>query len=284
MPVNDELGKRMKEYYESIPKTRLMRRCPVAIRIDGKAFHTFTRGFQKPFDEVLMTSMQETMKYLCENIQGCVFGYTQSDEITLILIDYQKLNSCAFFDYEVQKMCSIAASMATMAFNKYFCDEVNKAYTYFTCTECGCEYVKDIDTFDKLFDNYFSKIGIAMFDARCFNIPKEEVANLLYWRQLDATRNSIQMVGQANFSHKELHGKSCNQIQDMLMLEKGINWNDLPIYQKRGSCCIKEVYQDEDVDIKDGACPRTHWVIDKDIPIFKGENRKYIERFIYVGE
>ena len=88
MPVRDNLGTRMKEFYETIPKTRLMRRCPVAIRIDGKAFHTFTRGFDKPFDDVLVKSMQKTMKYLCENIQGCVFGFCQSDEITLILLDY----------------------------------------------------------------------------------------------------------------------------------------------------------------------------------------------------
>ena len=95
MPVHDDLGVRMKTFYEQIPKIKLMRRCPVAIRIDGKAFHTFTRGFQKPFDEVLIKSMQETMKYLCENIQGCVLGYTQSDEITLILVDYKKLTSSA---------------------------------------------------------------------------------------------------------------------------------------------------------------------------------------------
>jgi tRNA(His) 5'-end guanylyltransferase len=120
MPVNDELGKRMKEFYEQVPKTRLVRRTPVAIRIDGKAFHTFTRGFKKPFDEVLGRAMRETMKYLCENIQGCVLGYTQSDEITLILIDYQTFNTSAWFDYEIQKICSIAASMATMAFNKAF--------------------------------------------------------------------------------------------------------------------------------------------------------------------
>lgn len=106
MPVRDDLGTRMKTFYENIPKTRLMRRVPVAIRLDGKAFHTFTRGFQKPFDFVLMDAMQQTMKYLCENIQGCVFGYTQSDEITLILVDYQKFTSSAWFDYEVQKMCS----------------------------------------------------------------------------------------------------------------------------------------------------------------------------------
>lgn len=281
MPVHDELGKRMKTFYEEIPKTRLMRRVPVAIRIDGKAFHTFTKGFQKPFDEVLIESMQDTMKYLCENIQGCVLGYTQSDEITLILVDYKKLTSSAWFDYEVQKVCSIAASMTTMAFNKYFSENIN--------SEC---YVFDDELLDNgdfnpnykneyLIDLYTTHIKAsykgAMFDARCFNIPKEEVANLIYWRQLDATRNSIQMVGQANFSHKELQNKSCDQIQDMLMTQKGINWNDIPSYQKHGSCCIKEEYRFND-------SLRSRWIIDNDIPIFKGDNRKYIEDMIYVGE
>ena len=124
MPVNDDLGKRMKEFYEKPAQTKLIRRMPVAIRIDGKAFHTFTRGFQKPFDNVLIKTMQETTKYLCENIQNCIFGFTQSDEITLILIDYQTFETEAWFDYKVQKMCSIAASMATMAFNKYFTKNV----------------------------------------------------------------------------------------------------------------------------------------------------------------
>ena len=118
MPVHDDLGTRMKTYYEEIPKSKLMRRTPVAIRVDERSFHTFTRGFNVPFDDVLIKTMQETMKYLCENIQGCVLGYAQSDEITLILIDYKKLSSAAFFDYEVQKICSITASMATMAFNR----------------------------------------------------------------------------------------------------------------------------------------------------------------------
>lgn len=279
MPVNDALGLRMKEFYEQVPKTRLVRRMPVAIRIDGKAFHTFTKGFQKPFDEVLVKSMQETMKYLCENIQGCVLGYTQSDEITLILIDYKKLTSSAWFDYEVQKMCSIAASMATMAFNKFFNIEVQawidkNAPTFHEPWESA--------EIEKLYQTYIAACNKgAMFDARVFNIPKEEVANLIYWRQLDATRNSIQMVGQANFSHKELQNKSCNKIQDMLMLERGINWNDIPTHLKRGSCCIKKEIQDERFDIKDGAYPRSIWVIDTEIPIFKGEDRNYIEGLIW---
>lgn len=124
MPVHDDLGRRMKEYYERISKTKLIRRTPVIIRIDGRSFHSFTKNFKRPFDDVLIKSMQQTMKYLCENIQGCVLGYHQSDEISLVLVDYQKLTSDAWFDYEIQKICSIVASMATMAFNKYFSDNV----------------------------------------------------------------------------------------------------------------------------------------------------------------
>lgn len=284
MPVHDDLGIRMKTFYEQIPKTKLMRRCPVAIRIDGKAFHTFTRGFQKPFDEVLIKTMQETMKYLCENIQGCVLGYTQSDEITLILVDYKKLTSSAWFDYEVQKMCSIVASMAAMMFNKRF---VENYLDFLSTLEPDFTNNSDIEEWRKIVSTYnnASDKG-AMFDARCFNIPKEEVTNLIYWRQLDASRNSIQMVGQANFSHKELQNKTCNDIQDMLMLQKGINWNDLPTYQKRGSCCIKEEYS-EILNRKDRAeneVKRSRWIVDKEIPIFKGDGRKYIDDLVYVGE
>ncbi len=281
MAVNDELGKRMKEFYEQVPKTRLIRRTPVAIRVDGKAFHSFTRGFQKPFDEVLVKSMQDTMKYLCENVQGCVLGYTQSDEITLILVDYKKLTSSAFFDYEVQKICSVVASMATLEFNRKF-----EHYSFEWWSEKHSDPNFD-EKYGSVYKAYLKSKDIgAMFDARCFNIPKEEVCNLIYWRQLDATRNSIQMVGQANFSHKELQNKSCNQIQDMLMLERGINWNDLPTYQKRGSCCIKSevtatfANEDNEGNVVTGAIERPHWFIDNNIPIFRGEDREYIDKLI----
>lgn len=281
MSAHYDLELRMKTFYEQIPKTRLMRRCPVAIRIDGKAFHTFTRGFQKPFDEVLIKSMQQTMKYLCENIQGCVLGYTQSDEITLILVDYKKLTSSAWFDYEVQKMCSIAASMTTMAFNRAFAKNVGDYCTY------------NYECMDNTHENYEHILSLAvdkgaMFDARCFNIPKEEVTNLVYWRQLDASRNSIQMLGQANFSHSELQNKSCNDIQDMLMMQKGINWNDLPVYQKRGSCCVRNkiVVKSngimETIQLRDTSKSENEWIVDKNIPIFRGEDRNYIDKLIYV--
>ena len=262
MPIHDDLGTRMKKFYEEVPKYKLYRRTPVAIRIDGKAFHTFTKGFKKPFDSILMTAMQNTMKYLCENIQGCVLGYTQSDEITLILVDYQTLTTDAWFDYEIQKICSVSASMATMAFNKFFgyeYEELNRWVSEGDPTEEDVKYMYTI----------YNRLDSAMFDARCFNIPKEEVCNLIYWRQLDAIRNSIQMVGQAYFSHKELQGKSCKDIQDMLAFGYGIEWGYYPAPCKQGTCCIKT---------EEG------WIIDKNIPIFKGEDRNYIDKLIYIGE
>lgn len=230
------IGNRMKRY-ESVPKIALTRRTPVIIRLDGKAFHTFTRGFDKPFDNAMMYAMQHTMGYLCENIQGCVLGYTQSDEITLVLCDYQTLTTDAWYDYEVQKMCSISAAMATFAFRMSF--------EYYMKNIMAGDYNQNF--YQKKLDN-----GV-FFDSRCFNVPKEEVNNCLLWRQQDVTRNSIQGLAQSLFSHKELQGLSCNMLQDKMFTEKGINWNDLPTYQKRGSCCVKI----------DGV-----WTIDTDIPVF----------------
>lgn len=257
--TRDDLGDRMKDYYESRSKTRLTRRMPVIIRLDGKSFHTLTRGFEKPFDMVMVRAMQETMKYLCENIQGCVLGYTQSDEITLILIDYQNLNSDAWFDYEVQKLCSVSASMATFAFNRNF------------ARLAALEPEKKTKQTNAYTEAAFKG---AFFDARCFNIPKEEVTNCLLWRQQDATRNSIHMTGRAYFSHKQIEGLNSNDIQNLLFQEKGINWNDLPTTLKRGSCCIKKYRQTMNQTL------RGYWCIDDEIPIFKDEGRDYIEKLL----
>jgi tRNA(His) 5'-end guanylyltransferase len=265
MPIHDALGDRMKEY-ESRNQYFLQRRTPVVIRVDGKAFHTFTRGFQKPFDEVLGNAMVRTMEYLCQNISGCIFGYVQSDEITLVLQDYRKLNTDAWFGYRTDKLCSIAASMATMAFNKYFVDEVEN--WLFANIDKLNESLEDVISIEDGLRVAYGKAYQkgAMFDARCFNIPKEEVCNCIYWRQLDATRNSIQMVGQANFSHTELQGKSCNEIQDMLHEQRGINWNDFPTRWKRGIAWTKT----------NGT--------DYEMPILKGENRKYVDDEVWFVE
>lgn len=249
--MKDSLGNRMKENYENRAKTQLLRRTPVIIRLDGKAFHTFTRGFEKPFDDILTEAMQQTMLTLCKEIQGCVLGYTQSDEISLVLTDYKNLETAAWFDYDIQKVCSVSASMATLAFDRCFLDVILS---------------KNISLKDIHVD---AVVKGALFDSRCFNIPKEEVVNCILWRQQDAIRNSINSVGQANFSHKELQGLSTDQILKKLLEEKQIDWNKLPAYLQRGSCCIKREVNGID-----------SWFIDTEIPIFKGEDRDYIEKSI----
>ena len=303
----DEFGTRMKQY-EQLAEMRLEKKVPVAIRLDGKAFHTFTKGLEKPFDQIFSASMQGTMQALCEDIQGCVFGYTQSDEITLILIDYQNPESSAWFDYRVQKMASVAAGLATKYFNYFFqvlvSDKVGKNIC--ESAEAAIEEISDEDipllgedseeiealvsTVSTSFSPYINTLleksdEGASFDARCFNIPREEVCNLIYWRQTDAIRNSIQACGQATFSHKELHGKSCEEIKEMLKKdETPLDWDkDIPIYWQRGCACYKEDYIDIIEKTKDGfpnIIVRTRWKIDREMPILKGENREYVEKWV----
>ena len=256
----DSLGDRMKGNYENRSKTYLVRRMPVIIRLDGKAFHTFTRGFDKPFDDVMMQTMQQTTLKLCQEIQGCVFGYTQSDEITLVLVDYNDINTDAWFDYSVQKMCSVAASMCTLYFNKIFAEMVDVFIA-------NSDVTPEEEKLERVYNKAIEK-G-AMFDARVFNIPVEEVTNCVLWRQQDATRNSISSLAQSKFSHKELQGKSSSQMQDMLMEEFNINWNDLTIPQKRGTAVYKRTINDI-----------TEWIVDYQMPILKGEDRNYVENLI----
>jgi len=275
---NDALGTRMKAY-EHISRTYLTRKMPVIIRLDGKAFHSFTRGFKRPFDDIFVKSMQETMKYLCENIQGCVLGYTQSDEITLALVDYKTRDSDAWFDNNIQKMVSVSASMATLAFNRIFQSEIYKYEDDWRCSltpqsvQIQEDHRKYVDTLKKA-----ARKG-AMFDSRAFILPKEEVVNCLIWRQQDATRNSILSVGQANFSEKQLHKKKCDVIQDMLFVEKGINWNNYPTTLKRGSCCVKVPIKINEGTDKEAI--RNKWVIDNEIPIFT-QDKEYINKLVII--
>lgn len=206
--MHDDLGRRMKSQYEHRTRIFLPRRTYTVVRVDGKAFHTYTRSFSKPFDDDLIQTMDNTAKRLCENIQGAKFAYVQSDEISILLTDFEKITTDAWFDGNIQKIASISAAMATAYFN----DEISKI------------------------------AGItnpALFDARVFTIPDPiEVENYFIWRQNDATRNSIQMVARAFYSHKECNNKNTSQLQDMIH-DKGINWNDYPPSRKRGRIVIK---------------------------------------------
>jgi tRNA(His) guanylyltransferase len=202
--MKDDLGKRMKEQYEQRSRTFLPRRTYTIIRLDGKAFHTFTRGMEKPFDLGLICVMNAVTVFLCENIQGAQLAYTQSDEISILLTDFDKITTDAWFDGNVQKIVSVSASMATAKFN----DESRKTFA--------------------------APKGLAFFDSRAFTISDPtEVENYFIWRQKDAVRNSVAMTAQSLYSHKELNGKSSNEQQEMCF-QKGVNWNDLNEGFKRG--------------------------------------------------
>lgn len=237
----DSLGDRMKGY-ESVSKLKLTRRTPAIIRLDGKAFHTWTKQLHQydptlemgPYSLLMHDAMATTAWYLVQHIQNARLAYVQSDEISILLNDWGKLNTDAWFDNSVQKIVSVAASMATAKFNLAITDQQNFSPT------------------------------MAMFDARVFNLPKEEVTNYFVWRQQDATRNSINMLAQFYFSHKELQGKNVSQVQDMLMLDKGVNWNDVATWAKRGYCAVQSRRDDE-------------------IPIFT-QDRDYIEKHLVADE
>ena len=268
MSKTDELGKRMK-LYEMSDSHKLVKKLPVIIRVDGRAFHTFTRKLNKPFDDLLIDAMEYTLQYLCKNVAGCVLGYMQSDEISLLVQDYKNEETQAWFEYRTNKLCSIVASMATFAFNRAFANYTADFYDYCATSEQLFEENKDrIDVLLECCDKG------AMFDARAFTLPFEEVTNYFYWRQADAMRNSIEMAGHANFSAKELHKVDTNGIKRML-LEKAIDYDKLTIPKQRGICCIKTKIPSFAPD--GHAIMRTTWVNDINIPVFKGDGREYIE-------
>lgn len=239
-----KLGDRMKRY-EFVTRNYLTCRTPVIVRIDGRAFHTFTKGLEKPYDGDFMRLMQNTTLELCKEIPGCKLGYTQSDEISLLLTDWDNNDTQAWFQNNLSKIISITASLATLKFNNVLEDKLQ------------------YNGFSYKFNN---KRWKATFDSRAFNIPKEEVCNYFIWRQQDATRNAIQSAGQAYFSHSQLQNKNCNEIQEILWKENNINFDKYRTDFKRGSCVIK----------KDGK-----WDIDLDIPIFT-QDRDYIDKLLGV--
>ena len=255
------LGKRMKRY-EEVAESKLMTRCPVIIRLDGKAFHTFSKGLEKPFDKYLTKTMQDTLLDLCESsISGVVFGYTQSDEITLVLQDYKELNTSAWSNYRVQKMASTSAALATLYFNKNWSKNVENiqypaSYDYMSKERQQVS--------DRHYKTYHGKEFTAVFDARVFNVPFDDVVNNLIWRQMDSRRNSIQALAQVNFKHKELQKVSAEDLIVKLEKERSVIWEDLPTYNKLGTVCKKF---DED----------NSWILDYNIPDFRVD-RDYINQ------
>lgn len=264
----DNLGDRMKSY-ENITRTYLPGRMPVIIRIDGKAFHTFTKGFKKPFDDILMRAMEETAAALCRDIEGVKVAYTQSDEISLLITNNDTWETQPWFGNNLQKMASVAASIATLAFNRAFWHEVNMLNNDYLNTEDN----EHLNAYCRAVEKG------ATFDARVFVLPADEVCNYFIWRQQDAIRNSIQSMGQAHFSHKELMNKNCENIKQMLV-EKNLKWESIPVSCQRGICVVKKPTKVK-TQINMEAMTymemtRNRWTVDDNIPLF-WEDRKYID-------
>lgn len=275
------LGDRMKRY-EATTKSSLLPRTPTIIRVDGKAFHTWTKQLRGidgslklgPYSGMMHFAMASAMYYAAKEMQNCQMAYTQSDEISFLLNDWKTLETQQWFGGNIQKIASVTAGMVT------------------------AEFIRGLMVKTSALLN--NTADFPVFDARVFQLPKEEVANYFIWRQQDATRNSINMLGQYHFSHKALHGRSTSMVQDMLMLDKGVNWNDIITWKKRGSCAVRETtmvatdwtptgneeiksdgsatYMSQEVtDVK--FVERSKLILDEEIPIFT-KDREYIERFL----
>jgi len=224
--MNDSLGDRMKHNYEDRYRFFLTRRTPVILRLDGKAFHTLTKKCTKPFDHNFRACMVNSAKSVFQEIQGAKLAYVQSDEISILITDYDKIETQAWFDYNIQKMCSVSASIASSIFSE-------------------------------MFSNY------GFFDCRVFNIPKEEVCNYFIWRQKDWIRNSVSMLAQSHYSHKQLHKKSVSDMHEMLH-QKGVNWTNLENGWKNGTFIKKN----------------NTYVLDYFNDIILTENREFVEKLI----
>jgi tRNA(His) 5'-end guanylyltransferase len=266
----DALGTRMKEYYEDRTRFSLTRRIHTIIRVDGKAFHTYTNGLERPFDNGLIIDMDDTAAYLCENIQGAKFAYVQSDEISILVTDFDSIATHAWYDNNLQKMCSISAALATAKFNQLRLLRLGRHKKY----QVGDHQDRTVNVEEMLHLDDID-IELAMFDSRVFQIPeREEVLNYFIWRQQDATRNSISAVAQSLYSHKELEGVSSDQKQE-LIFQKGINWNDYESRKKRGGIISKLRTQMSDI--------RTSWQQHEEIPIFT-QDRDFLRRMIPIPE
>lgn len=272
-----DLDLRMKAYEQDSVGKFLVRRCPAILRIDGKAFHSYCKGFNRPWDWRLHHCMHQTGEALCQEIQGAKMAYGQSDEISVLLTDYETFTTEQWFGGKVQKIVSVAASIATLTFNSTMRAIEERAYAPLSgqlildtphweqYKELGLVSDRDAPTWRHTFIDSMPELDTALFDARIFSIPREDVTNYFVWRQQDAVRNSIQMLAQSYFSHKELLNLNNNQLQEKLWQEKKVNWNDTPVTQKRGWAVCRS---------------NSEWTLDLEMPTIS-QDRDFVEKLVY---
>jgi tRNA(His) 5'-end guanylyltransferase len=226
--AKDGLGDRCKGYELAEAGRRAMRGLPLLARLDGRAFHTFTRDLRRPYEHGMSIAMIETTRYLVHEMTALV-GYTQSDEITLAWFESSQSASDYAFDGRFQKLASVLAGMASAKFGKLVATHLpNKA--------------------DET----------PHFDCRVWQVPSlDDAAAVFVWREDDATKNSITMAAGAYYSDAALDGKNSNVKQEMLW-QKGVNWNDFPAFFKRGTYLQRRTFDRSLTDEERARIPEPH--------------------------
>lgn len=250
-----DLRQRIDEYRKT-STTRLLPKTPVIVRVDGRNFSSLTKNLHKPFDDVLHGAMVKMATTLARDMCGAQVAYVHSDEVNILLTDWANEGTCPWYNNNIQRMVSAAASTATLAFNDAFADYVARM------GDAMASGVLDHD--QELFQNYVNCAYHALFSAEVFNVPPKYVVDYFVWCQQQALNKATLSLAQTHFTPAELLGKKQDEVFEMLAA-KGIVFNKLPIAQQRGTYIYR---------IKDGS-----WYEDKSTPLIGGK-RVYIARFL----
>lgn len=257
--IQSDLGERMKAY-EAVSDARLTALTPVIIRVDGRAFHTITAKIEKPFDRLFMRVMDHTALELCRQIPNCRFGYVQSDEISLVLLE-PSVHAQQWFNGRLQKIQSLAASIASTEFRMHLLEILN------ITKENSAEW-----------NPYIPLVRNALFDCRAFNVPERDVCNYFIWRQKDCRRNCVLSLAQHRIGKKKIHGMGVSALMTRLYSE-GCSEADIPSFN--GRVCIRE---ETELQRPDGSVfTRMKWVLDESVPLFQ-DDRGYVERHMEISE
>ena len=214
-------------YYRGLTDYKLMPRSYVMVMVDGRSFsHLIKNKFKKPFDDDFIRMMNETAKYLCENVSGCKFAYVQSDEISLVITDFENENTESFFGFRLTKMLPIIASLATAKFNQLMMDyRISKIDGYPANAGDTVQMCRDV----------VNDMPLYQFDCKCWNVPTyNDVFAWFLYRQIDCIRNSKQAAAQARISHKQLENLNTDDQINLLKEMTGIDWNDYEDGKKFG--------------------------------------------------
>ena len=264
---HDAISTRMKTKYEDVFRQTLPQRTYGLLRIDGKAFHTFTKKLPRPYCPELAEALDTAAQTLCKTMQGARFAYGQSDEYSFLFTDFEDIDSEMWFNGNIQKIASVSASIFTAYFNQAW---------------------QEIIKMTSLQKEHAGKI--ALFDARVFIIPnRTDVVNYFVWRQQDATRNSLSMLAASHFNHKELHGKKSADMHEMLHI-KDINWNNEPTSFKRGRVIKRgnvtrtaKFVHKASGEMIERPVHETPWIVDNDIPVFT-QDHDYLDELVPLYE